>query len=253
VAALPTLRRDHWLALGGILAAAALCWAWVVAASLDMNGRMDGLAAWMMQPRWDLRYGLLIFAMWSVMMAAMMVPSAIPAIVLYGRVVGAKASPQRPLARTYLFAGGYLLAWCAFSAAATALQWGLAQAALLSPMMQASSPLLAAVLLWMAGIWQWLPIKDRCLTQCRSPLMFLSLHWRPGLGGALRLGARHGLFCVGCCWALMLLLFVGGIMSLLWIVLITAFVLIEKLAPRNLQRGRLSGALLVGAGVWVLV
>jgi predicted metal-binding membrane protein len=152
----------------------------------------------------------------------------------------------------FAFAAGYILAWCGFSVGATLLQWGLAEAALLSPMMVSASPWLGGAILIVAGVYQWTPLKYACLRQCRSPLAFLMEHWQPGMPGALRLGLRHGLYCVGCCWALMLLLFVGGVMSLLWIGAITAFVLMEKLAPYRAQGGRLSGLALVLAGAWVL-
>ena len=139
-----------------------------------------------------------------------------------------------------------------FSVAATLLQWSLARAALLSPMMVSASPWLGGAILITAGVYQWTPLKNVCITHCRSPLAFLVQHWRPGFPGALRLGLRHGLYCVGCCWVLMLLLFFGGVMNLLWIAAITAFVLLEKLAPYGVQGGRVSGIALVLAGLWVL-
>jgi predicted metal-binding membrane protein len=242
--------RDRLAVLAGLAGAVALAWLYLVPASLDMYGAMDGLSAWMMTAAWDAEYFVLMFGMWAVMMIGMMVPSALPAILLFGKVVAGK---EAPLARTYAFAGGYVLAWASFSIVATVLQWGLSQAALLSPMMVGTSATLGAAVLIAAGIYQWTPLKQVCLTRCRSPMAFLSQHWRPGVGGALRLGALHGLYCVGCCWALMLLLFVGGVMSLLWIGAITIFVLLEKLAPFGVQGGKLSGALLVAAGVWALV
>jgi predicted metal-binding membrane protein len=231
----------------------ALAWAWLVPAARDMYGSMDGLSAWMMQATWDARYLVLIFLMWTVMMVGMMVPSAAPAILLYARFMQGSAGAQARVARTYAFAGGYLLAWAGFSLAATLAQWGLAEAALLSPMMESASPVLGGALLVVAGLYQWTPLKQSCLANCRSPLGFIMQHLRPGIGGALRLGTLHGLYCVGCCWALMLLLFVGGVMSLAWIAAITIFVLLEKLAPYGAQGGRLSGALLVLAGAGVLL
>jgi predicted metal-binding membrane protein len=191
--------------------------------------------------------------MWAVMMVGMMLPSAAPAILLYAAVMKNSAGAQAPVARSYAFAGGYLLAWAGFSLAATLLQWALAEAGLLSMMMESSSRKLGAALLVIAGVYQWTPLKDKCLTYCRGPAAFIAQNFRPGIGGALTLGAHHGLYCVGCCWALMLLLFVGGVMSLLWIAAITIFVLLEKLAPLGAQGGRLSGALLVGAGIYLLL
>ncbi|MBI2383810.1 MAG: DUF2182 domain-containing protein [Gammaproteobacteria bacterium] len=243
------LRRDRRFVLAGLAAAVLLSWSWLVPAARDMYGAMDGPAAWMMAAAWDARYALLIFLMWAAMMVGMMLPSAAPAVLLFGQVVRSRVPPQAPVLRTYLFALGYLLAWTAFSAAATLLQWALAQAGLLSPMMQARGPLLGGALLLAAGAYQLSPLKHACLRQCRGPLDFLSRHWRPGLSGALRLGLAHGAWCVGCCWALMLLLFFGGVMHLGWIAAIGIFVLAEKLAPGGVQGGRLSGVLLIAAGI----
>jgi predicted metal-binding membrane protein len=248
----PVLRRPLIPVLAGIAATVALCWAYLIPASLDMYGAMDGLSAWMMKSTWDDRYMVMIFLMWAVMMTGMMLPSAAPAILLYGAIVRSRPHPERPVARSYAFAAGYLLAWLGFSVAATFSQWRLAEAALLSPMMESRSPVLGGVLLIMAGGYQWTPFKKACLHQCRSPIDYLSRHWRPGVRGALRMGIGHGLYCLGCCWALMLLLFFGGVMSLLWIAGITLFVLLEKLAPFGDRGGQLSGLLLMAAGAWLL-
>jgi predicted metal-binding membrane protein len=247
------LARERLTVLAGLAGAVALSWLYLVPASRDMYGAMDGLSAWMMESRWDAAYLALIFGMWAVMMVGMMLPSAAPAILLYATVMRNSAQAEAPVAKTYAFAAGYLLAWIGFSLAATLLQWGLAEAAVLSPMMVSTSPSLGAVLLTLAGVYQLTPLKQACLTRCRAPAAFIAQHFRPGIAGALRLGAHHGLYCVGCCWALMLLLFAGGVMSLLWIAAITIFVLLEKLVPYGAQGGRLSGALLVLAGVGVLL
>jgi predicted metal-binding membrane protein len=245
--------RDKALVIASLAVVIACAWAYLVPASLDMYGRMTGAAAWMMEANWDATYLLLIFLMWGAMMVAMMLPSALPMILAFNRAV--RNDPQvRAPARVILeFAAGYLLAWFGFSAVATLLQWGLAEAALLSPMMVSASPWLGGAILITAGVYQWTPLKYACLRNCRSPLAFLAEHWQPGMPRALRLGLQHGLDCVGCCWALMLLLFVGGVMNLLWIGAITAFVLIEKLAPLGARQGLLSGVGLVLAGVWVLI
>jgi predicted metal-binding membrane protein len=247
------LRRDRLLILGGVLGAAAIAWAWLVIASRDMYGEMTGAAAWMMVADWDARYFLLIFAMWAVMMLGMMLPSAAPTLLLYGMTVRNSGQSPSPIARVYAFAAGYLLVWSGFSLLATTLQWALSQVALLNPMMESSSAWLGGAVLIAAGVYQWTPLKRGCLAQCRGPLAFITGHWRPGLRGALRMGLGHGLFCLGCCWVLMLLLFVGGVMNLTWIAAITLFVLVEKLAPLGAQGGRLSGALLVLAGVVFLL
>ena len=233
----------------------ALSWLWLIAASRDMYGSMRGLSAWMMTGTWDLRYSTLIFAMWVAMMIGMMLPSAMPAVLLFGRVLKASPQAEAPIRRTYAFVAGYVLAWAGFSFVATILQYALAQAALLSPMMVSASPTLGASILIGAGLFQLTPMKRVCLAHCRSPADFITRYFRPGVGGALRMGVRHGLYCVGCCWALMLLLFFGGVMSLVWIAAITIFVLIEKLLPLGALTGKVSGVLLIGAGAllpWVV-
>ena len=243
---------DKALVIAGLAGVVACAWAYLVPTSLDMYGRMDGAAAWMMEATWDARYLLLICLMWAVMMVAMMLPSALPTILIFRRAVRTDPQVRSPALRTFAFTAGYIVAWFGFSVGATVLQWGLAEAALLSPMMMSASPWLGGAILIVAGVYQWTPLKYACLRHCRSPLAFLVEHWQPGMPGALRLGLRHGLYCVGCCWALMLLLFVGGVMSLLWIGAITAFVLVEKLAPYGVRGGRLSGLALMLAGAWVL-
>jgi predicted metal-binding membrane protein len=244
--------RDKVFVFAGLAAVVVCAWAYVIPASLDMYGRMDGAAAWMMEATWNADYLLLIFLMWAAMMVAMMLPSALPTILIFHNAVRNDSQVRSPSQRMFAFVAGYTLAWFGFSVGATLLQWGLAEAALLSPMMVSASPWLGGAILIVAGVYQLTPLKYACLQHCRSPLAFLAEHWQPGMRGALRLGLRHGLYCVGCCWALMLLLFVGGVMSLLWIGAITAFVLIEKLAPYSAQGGRLSGLALLLAGVWVL-
>lgn len=251
-ALLATLKRDRLVVLAGLGLAVALSWLYLLVVSQDMYGGMDGPSAWMMTAAWDLEYSALIFAMWVVMMVGMMLPSAAPAILLYARILRNSAQASAPVARTYAFMGGYLLAWTGFSALVTALQWLLASTLLLSPMMVSAHSMLSASLLIAAALYQLTPLKQTCLSSCRAPADFLSRHWRPGLGGAVRLGIHHGLYCVGCCWALMLLLFVGGVMSLLWIAAITIYVLAEKLAPYGVQGSRWSGVLLLLMGGYLL-
>ncbi|HZP11538.1 MAG TPA: DUF2182 domain-containing protein [Nevskiaceae bacterium] len=240
------IRRDRLWIGGGLVAAVALCWAWLVPAAIDMNGDMRGLAAWMMSPVIDARYLTLLFLMWAVMMAGMMLPSAAPTLLLYARV--ARSSGGSPVANVYAFAAGYIVVWSAFSLVATLAQWALHDYGLLTPMMQSASRALSGALLMVAGVYQWSSLKERCLASCRGPAMFITQHWSEG---PLRMGLRHGLFCLGCCWALMLLLFAGGVMSLACIAAITIFVLLEKLAPLGAQTARAAGALLIGCGVWL--
>jgi predicted metal-binding membrane protein len=242
------LRRDRVLIALGLGFVLAPVWLWLARASLDMYGEMRGASAWMMSATWDATYTALIFAMWTVMMAGMMLPSAAPAVLIFARVARSGPEPDRPVLRAYLFAAGYLLTWSAFSAAATALQRTLAMRSLLTPMMESASPYLAAALLAVAGGYQWSAAKRACLVRCRTPAAFITEHWRRGALGALRLGAAHGAYCVGCCWALMLLLFAGGVMSLPWIAGLSVFVLVEKLGPHREWADRAAGAALVLAG-----
>jgi predicted metal-binding membrane protein len=242
------LLRDRWLIGGALLGIVALCWAWIVPMARDMYGAMDGPAAWMMTSNWDLWHLWLLFAMWVVMMAGMMLPSAAPILLLYAGVIRKSAQSERARLHVYAFAGGYVLVWTVFSLLATILQRLLARWLLLSPMMDTRG-WLGGALLVLAGIYQLTPFKRTCLASCRSPAVFIAEHWRGGVFGGFRLGLDHGWYCLGCCWALMLLLFVGGVMNFWWIAALTAFVLLEKLAPLGAQGGRLSGLLIIGLGL----
>lgn len=195
---------------------------------------------------------LFLFGMWSVMMVAMMLPSATPMILLVGAVARRRGAAG-PAVHTGLFTAGYFLLWIGFSAVAALAQWLLHRAALLTPAMASASPVLSGLVLLTAGVYQWLPLKRACLGHCRSPLHFLGAEWREGRAGALRMGARHGLFCVGCCWATMTLLFVGGVMRLPWIVALAALVLLEKLGPRGATLARAAGVVFAGWGLYLLV
>jgi predicted metal-binding membrane protein len=237
------------LVAAGLALVLAPVWLWLARASLDMYGAMTGPSAWMMRATWDASYTALIFAMWTAMMVGMMLPSAAPAILIFARVARSGPEPEHPVLRAYLFAAGYLVSWAAFSAAATAAQRALATRALMTPMMAAASPYFAAALLVVAGAYQWSAVKRSCLTRCRTPAAFLVERWRPGSVGALRLGAEHGVYCVGCCWALMLLLFAGGVMSLPWIAGLSLFVLFEKVGPGGAWSDRAAGAALAAAGI----
>jgi predicted metal-binding membrane protein len=242
------LLRDRLGPLAGLAGATALAWLWLAPMALDMGGSMTGAAQWMAAAEWDLRYALLTFLMWAVMMVGMMLPSAAPMILVYGPVSrSAGARGNLPL-----FTLGYLAAWTGFSALATAAQWGLSHAALLSPMLQSESGLLSGALLILAGLYEWSQLKNLCLMQCRSPAHTLAQLWRPGPLGALRMGAVHGLYCVGCCWALMALLFVGGVMSLAWIIGLGLFVLAEKALPIGDRLGRWAAPVLLLAGAFLV-
>jgi len=244
------LAFDRAAPAAGLAVAVVLAWLWLAPMAVDMYGSMSGSARWMMIAGWDGRYAALVFLMWVVMMVGMMLPSAAPVLLMYGPVARSAGSAAGGMP---VFVLGYLLAWIAFSALATAAQWLLAREALLSPMMESRSALLNGALLIAAGAYQWTPLKNLCLTECRSPAQTLTRLWRPGAFGALRMGMTHGLYCVGCCWAVMALLFVGGVMNLAWIVALTLFVLAEKAFPRGAQLGRVAGPLLMAAGAWVVI
>ena len=220
--------------------------------SSDMYGTMDGAAAWMMTPNWDVPHLLLLWAMWAVMMTAMMLPSAAPLLLLYAGALRGRGEPDSGQ-RVYAMAAGYVLVWAGFSVLATALQRTLASAHLLTPMMEPGSPVAAAVILAIAALYQLTPLKRTCLRVCRSPLAYLLHHWRPGTAGALRLGIEHGVYCLGCCWALMLLLFVGGVMNIAVIVALTLWVLFEKLAPYGEWTARIGGVVLLALAAWMLL
>jgi predicted metal-binding membrane protein len=247
------LLRDRWLVGTALVVAIVLCWAWIVPMARDMYGSMKGSSAWMMTNTWDFTHLALLFAMWAVMMAGMMLPSAAPALFLYGCVVRKSGDATRATSHIYAFAGGYLLVWTGYSLLATVLQRLLARWLFITPMMDARDARFGGALLIVAGIYQFTPFKRACLASCRHPVEFIVRHWRPGLWGGFRIGALHGLFCLGCCWALMMLLFVGGVMNLWWIAALTVFVLLEKAAPFGEEGGRYSGFVVGVVGAFVMV
>jgi predicted metal-binding membrane protein len=193
-----------------------------------------------------------LFAMWTVMMAAMMLPSAAPVVMSVLGVYQRRNDRQARLA-SVAFVSGYLAIWTMFSLAASIAQFTLHRMALLGADMRVGSTAISGVVFLLAGLYQWLPIKNLCLTHCHSPLSTLSRTWREGAGGGGIMGVRHGLFCVGCCWLLMTLLFVVGVMNLLWVALLAVFVLIEKLAPAGTLFGRAAGVAAAAWGVYLLV
>jgi predicted metal-binding membrane protein len=229
-----------------------VCWIWVIAMARDMYGPMSGASAWMMTVTWDTPRLVLLWAMWAAMMAGMMLPSATPILMLYAGAMRNRPAEQNAIANVYAMAAGYILVWAVFSVAATMVQRVLASMLLLTKMMEPASPMGAAVLLLIAGAYQLTPWKTACLNFCRAPIVYLTSRWREGRGGAFRMGVSHGIYCVGCCWALMLLLFAGGVMNLAVILALTVWVAIEKLAPFGKQSAPVSGALLLIIGVWML-
>lgn len=246
------VRRDRLAVGAALLGLAALAWAHLLGMAPHDEGMADmDMAMPPLQP-WSTADLALLVGMWAVMMVAMMLPSAAPLVLLFATMARRRRERQSPAAPTSALAAGYLLTWMAFSVVAALAQWGLHRTALLSPAMASTSPTLGGLLLIGAGVYQWTPLKGRCLAACRSPLGFLTREWREGTRGALVMGARHGTFCVGCCWVLMALLFVAGVMNLLWVAGIAAFVLVEKAAPAGRRVGTVAGLLLVAWGGWVL-
>ncbi len=247
--------RHQRLAIGVSLAAViVLAWLYLFGQAADMRSAMAGMDRNMAMPPKGAVDLLLLFAMWWVMMVGMMLPSAAPMILTFATVNRNRRALDEPYVPTALFVVGYLLAWGGFSVLATLAQWGLEQAALLSPMDMASdSWLVGGILFLAAGLYQLTPLKQACLNHCRSPLAFVVNHWRDGPRGALGMGLAHGLYCLGCCWVLMALLFVGGVMNLVWVAALAIVVLAEKLFVGGPWIARLGGGVLAVYGVWLLV
>jgi predicted metal-binding membrane protein len=238
---------------GGLAGIILLAWAYLVylATTMQMTNMGMDISMPSMQA-WGVMDASLTFVMWSVMMVAMMTPSALPVIIMYRTVSRMQHKENDHLSSTWLFIMGYLVTWVGFSAIATLAQWSLHSAALLNPMMASVSPLLGGTLLVAAGVYQFTPFKDACLSHCRTPMGFLLAEWRDGKLGSLVMGLRHGLYCVGCCWLLMALLFVGGVMNLVWVALMAVFVLVEKVAPARMWVSRISGIAAIAWGLWLM-
>ena len=249
------LRRDRAVVVAALVAVITIAWIWILlgagtgmtAMRMVLRSGVPGMAGMMVPAEWTLGYAGLMFVMWCAMMAAMMLPSAAPILLLFARANRNERAGGRPFIPTGIFAAGYLAAWGGFSALATGLQWELQRLGLLSPMMATTSYWLGSAILLAAGVWQLTPIKTICLRHCRSPMGFLVQSWHPGRPGAFRMGLEHGTYCLGCCWFLMGLLFFGGIMNLFWIIGLAGFVLLEKTTPMGSWIGRIVG---IGVAVW---
>ena len=251
------LRRDRFAVIGALIVLTSLAWGYLVLLvgemGITLSGSMEQMQSMMALRPWTTLDAMFMFLMWAVMMVGMMTPSATPMILLYAMVSRKRAKTDSPLIPTAAFFAGYVAVWSAFSAAATGAQWGLERAALLSPMMISTSALFAGIVLIVAGLYQWTPYKNACLTRCREPVWFLSRIWRDGTGGAFRMGLVHGAYCLGCCWVLMALLFVGGVMNLLSAAAIAVFVMLEKVAPFGRAIGRAAAFALVALGMFMIV
>jgi predicted metal-binding membrane protein len=245
------LGRDRGTLAITLVAIPVAAWTWIAVMARDMYGSMQGASAWMMATEWDWSRVVLLWVMWVVMMTAMMLPSAAPLVLLYASAMRRSADVQAPARRVYALVAGYLSVWTLFSVAATALQRGLAKSLVLTPMMEPATPIAGAAVLAIAGIYQLTPLKRACLRVCRSPLGFMMQRWRDGVAAAFRLGVEHGVYCLGCCWALMLILFAGGVMNLAVILGLTAWVVVEKLAPFGERTATASGVFLLTLSIWM--
>jgi len=234
------LKRDRLVVMIGIALVVVVAAAYTLAgvgmnmSPLTMTRMANEMPGMAMQPvGWSAGYAFVIFLMWCVMMVAMMVPSAAPMVLIHAAIGRKQENADRPLAATAIFVAGYLTVWTVFSLVATALQWGLESLGIVTGMMEIASPVIAGLVLITAGLYQLTPLKRVCLKHCQNPMTFIIQHWRPGKAGAFRMGLEHGGYCLGCCWFLMALLFVGGIMNLIWIAGIAVYVGIEKFAVAN--------------------
>ena len=249
-----TLRRDRRVVTASLVLVVALAWLylWRDAASMSHMGMPDMPMTSVPSVSGTEQFAL-SFVMWTVMMVGMMLPSAAPTILLYAALVRKNGERGTVLPGVWVFTSGYLAVWTGFSLFASVLQIALEQASLVTPMMVSASKGLSAAILIAAGIYQWLPLKEACLRNCRNPVQFFVARWDPGAGGAFRMGAESGAYCVGCCWALMLLLFVAGVMNFLWVALIAGFVLVEKLLPAGRFTSGFAGVALALSGVALLI
>lgn len=248
------VKRDRRVVLSSLFGVVGLAWLYLVALALGMDD-MAAMGNAVVQARatsWSVSYFGLMFLMWAVMMVGMMMPSASPMILMFARINRDHRARDEPFVPTAIFVTGYIAIWSVFSLAATMAQWALQEAGLLSAMMAGTNAIFGGLVLFAAGLYQWTPLKDACLRHCQTPLSFLMTRWRDGASGAFRMGLAHGAYCVGCCWVLMTLLFVGGVMNLLWVAALAAFVFVEKVVPPHAWLSRLAGMALVAWGGWVL-
>ena len=246
------LKRDQLFILIGVFALAALSWAYIInlssMSSNPANSMIESVAMPQMS-QWNIKDAMAAAIMWSVMMLAMMLPSAMPMILVFSAVNRKRHSLGNMFVPVWIFVFGYILVWAGFSLVAALIQFGLRNFALISTEIRIINPILSGVVLIAAGAYQFTPIKNVCLKNCQSPLGFIMGNWQEGKLGAFVMGLQHGLYCVGCCWILMLLLFVAGVMNLLWISIIAIFIFMEKLAPLSNLLSRIAGALFVAWGL----
>jgi predicted metal-binding membrane protein len=246
------IKRDRIVVLAGLAGVTLIAWLY----TFYEAGRMEGMDMTMSMDMpitrgWGFTEFLLLFLMWTIMMAAMMLPSVSSKVLMYAATIR-RSGEGGVMKMTGIFVAGYLAAWTVYSLLISLVQLELRDAALISPMMETTNPYIGGVVLIAAGVYQWTPFKNTCLTRCRTSLSLLMTEWREGKWGAFVMGIRDGIFCVGCCWMLMAILFVVGVMNLLWIALLAVFVLVEKVAPRGELIAKAAGVLLVVYGLWMM-
>ena len=243
-------RRDGQVAIAALVVGSTAAWLYLAFGIRTAAGMKHSMGSMTAMSAWTPGEAAIQALMWVVMMVAMMLPAAIPATLVY-LAVGRKASRQgTPIAPASALVSGYIGVWLLFSGAATVSEWGLERLSLLSPSMTSNSARFGGAILVAAGVYQLTPLKSRCLKRCRDPGRLIADHWRRGSLGAVRMGAELGLYCLGCCWVLMALLFVGGVMNLLWVAAIATYILLEKIAPLAQAWGRLVGMALVVGGAF---
>ncbi|MEO6000515.1 MAG: DUF2182 domain-containing protein [Chitinophagaceae bacterium] len=245
------MKRDRLIIISGLFIITLLSWLYIIylynqMIYMDMNALFFAMP---MTPEWTATDFILLFLMWIVMMFAMMTPSVTPLVLIFARINRQRRQQEQPFVNTVYLLAGYFLVWAAFSLAATCLQWLLQQISLLNPEMKTTNKILGSVILIATGIFQLTPLKRACLKYCRTPLNLILHHWKEGKRGALMMGIENGFYCVGCCWMLMVLLFVAGIMNLLWVALIALFVLIEKISLQAKWIPHVAGLILIVYGV----
>ena len=246
------VQRDRTVVLASVGILTTLAWVYIVHLA-NKSLQMSGAMAMPAMNGWGAADFYFMFVMWAVMMIAMMLPSATPMILIFEKICEKRKSEQQPFVPTTIFVAGYLFVWIGFSVFATALNWLLHVGGQLSSMMGHTPPTIGGVILVAAGVFQWTPLKQTCLKHCRSPISFLMTNWREGAVGAMKMGIHHGSYCLGCCWMLMVLLFVLGVMNLAWVAVLTIVVLLEKVLPGEKWLSRIIGASLVIWGGWLIV
>jgi len=249
------LKKDRLIIISSLFIISLLAWVYIIYLYKQMAVmNMDALFfAMPMTPSWTMTDFALLFLMWFVMMIAMMTPAVAPLILIFAMVNRQRKQQNRPFVNTAYLMTGYFVVWAAFSLAATSLQWLLQQISMLNPEMKTTNKILGSVILIATGIFQFTAFKHTCLQYCRTPIEFVHRHWKEGKPGALRMGIQNGFYCLGCCWMLMVVLFVAGIMNLLWVAIIALFVLIEKISSQTKWISYVAGFVLILYGVLFLI